>query len=283
MTENDYGIAKMSDTDHSKGRVPDVVNKKRRRKKVAAKKPSGLASLIPTDIVCTDRDLKRSQKSTECAVLLGLTVVCLYLFGFFELIQSMPEISSKLRRYRVGGNLNLARMEIDFGGSSTNSSAFGEDPEGDTDGTPVSTWPVTFRGEETEPMLHVGDLKTIMQVPKFWSPPLHNNEQFTREQAMKIGTCAEPDPGTGSFVRGEDCPLLQRTIYIGIASYRDFQCRQTIETLFLRAENPERLRVGVVDQIVVGEDVACNEPIKPCEEDPEQVRDLFSAVFCEKL
>lgn len=270
----------MSDTDQSKGLAVDAGKKKqRRRKKVAAttKRSSGLTGLLPTDVVCTDRDLKRSQKSTECAVLLGLAVVCLYLFGFFELIQSMPEISSRLGRYHLGGNLNLARMEIDFGGIRIgNSSGGGDGDEGEggsnnnNGGIPVGTWPVSVRGEDTEPMLHVGDLKTIMQVPKFWSPPVHNNEQFTREKAMQIGTCAEPDPVTGSFVRGDDCPELQRTIFIGIASYRDFQCRQTIETLFLRAENPERLRVGVVDQIVVGEDVACNEPIKPCEEDPGQ-------------
>ena len=28
---------------------------------------------------------------------------------------------------------------------------------------------------------------------------------------------------------------------------------------------------GVVDQIVIGDDVRCNEPVKPCEEDPNQV------------
>jgi len=254
----------MSGSDKPKGKGPDAGNKQRRRKKVPTKKKSSscCANVIPTDVVCTTGELKRSPKSTECAVLLGVAIVCMYLFGFFELTQSMPEITSKLRHYRLGGNMNLARMEIDAGD--------GGDSDGSDGGIPIGTWPVSMRGEETEPMLHVGDLKTIMQVPKFWSPPVHNNEQFTRELAMKIGTCAQPDPSTGSFVRGEDCPELQRTIFIGIASYRDFQCRQTVETLFNRAANPKRLRVGVVDQVVVGEDVACNDPIKPCEEDPEQ-------------
>jgi len=199
----------------------------------------------------------------------------------------------RLGHYRVGGNLNLARMEIDSGTSNINDKEEGqkgedienitqkEDREGISvvgsdvtkDGDipiPLGTWPVSMREEEFETMIHVGDLKTIMKVPKFWSPPVHNNKQFTRDQAMKIGTCAEPDPATGSHVRGEDCPINQRTIFIGIASYRDYQCRQTLETVFRRAENPRRIRVGVVDQIVVGEDVACNDPIKPCEEDPEQ-------------
>lgn len=146
---------------------------------------------------------------------------------------------------------------------------------------PVGTWPVSVKGEETETMVHVGDMKTIMTVPKFWSPPVHNNKQFTREQAMQIGTCAEPDPVTGSNVRGEDCPVDQRTIFIGLASYRDFQCRLTLESAFLRAKNPKRIRVGVIDQVVVGEDVACDEPVKPCEEDPEQVCTNSLMLTCE--
>jgi len=282
----------MSEAGDKKGNGPAISSKQRRRKKGPTKKSS---SCIPSDIVCTERDLKKSKKSLELSVVLGLVVVCLYLFGFFELMQSMPEISSRLRHYKVGGNLNLARMEIDSGISNSNSDS--SDEEGGDDGNddgkdnkekpmqtavannganngdipiPVGTWPVSVRDEEQENMVHVGDLKTIMKVPKFWSPPIHNNKQFTREQAAKIGTCAQPDPTTGSHVRGEDCPINQRTIFIGIASYRDFQCRQTLETAFRRAENPNRVRVGVVDQIVVGEDVACNEPINPCEEDPEQ-------------
>jgi len=291
---------------------------RKRRKGPAPSSRFSFLNLVPSDIVCTDRDLKKSKKSTELALLLGLAVICLYFFGFSQLMQSMPEISSRIGHYKMGGNLNLARMEMDSGiGNNSNSNNKEEIVDVDTtsnslkktskekkqkqkqkkekekekvhkiapptvtndetnnDGKipiPVGTWPVSVRGEEQETMIHVGDLETVMKVPKFWSPPVHNNEQFTREQAMKIGTCAEPDPITGSNVRGEDCPILQRTIFIGIASYRDYQCRQTLETAFRRAENPKRIRVGVVDQIVVGEDVRCDEPMKPCEEDPEQVR-----------
>jgi hypothetical protein len=311
----------MSEADGTKRNGPAISSKQRRRKKGSTKKSSCCLSLIPSDIVCTDRDLKKSKKSTELALFLGLTVVCLYLFGFVELMQSMPEISSRLRHYKVGGNLNLARMEMgsvisnrsDEEESDDGDDRRGDDGDGDGDDgdgddgeedvveekpaptvqkihgkyipavggngandgdipIPIGTWPVSVQHEELEKMVHVGDLKTIMEVPKFWSPPVHNNKQFTREQAMQIGTCAEPDPTTGSNIRGEDCPINQRTIFIGIASYRDYQCRQTLETAFRRAANPNRIRVGVVDQIVVGEDVACNEPIKACEEDPEQVR-----------
>mmetsp|Transcript_3180 Transcript_3180/g.7534 ORF Transcript_3180/g.7534 Transcript_3180/m.7534 type:complete len:603 (-) Transcript_3180:98-1906(-) len=274
-----------------------AIGKQRRRKKGSTKKSSS-GSFFPTDIVCKSGDLKRSKKSTELALLLGLAVVCLYLFGFVQLMESMPEISNKIKHYKLGGNLNLARMETTGSGSeisSNNSREMTEEEnveekprkekkgkavppptkasaakDGDDIPIPVGKWPVSVKGEAQDMMVHVGDMKTLMTVPKFWSPPVHNNKQFTREQAMKIGTCAEPDPVTGSSVRGEDCPPDQRTIFIGIASYRDYQCRLTLESAFKRAANPNRVRVGVVDQVVVGEDVACDKPVKPCEEDPEQ-------------
>jgi len=278
----------MSDAEDSKGKGPDISSKQRRRKKGSTKKSSSRTSLFPSSIVCTDRDLRRSKKSTECAVLLGMAVVFLYLFGLYELMESMPEITLRLRHYSMGSNMNLARMEMDSGINKS-------EEEGDQEGVdlenieeidlkaiptsqkkdsdlpiPEGTWPVSVRDDEYETMVHPGDMKTIMKVPTFWSPPLHKNKQYSREQAMQIGTCVEPNPVTGSFVRGEDCPLDQRTIFIGIASYRDFQCRQTLESIFLWATNPKRVRVGVVDQISVGEDVACDDPMKPCEEDPEQ-------------
>jgi hypothetical protein len=44
-----------------------------------------------------------------------------------------------------------------------------------------------------------------------------------------------------------------------------------VESIFNRAKYPERVRVAVVDQIVVEEgDFQCEVPIKPCSEDPDQ-------------
>ena len=110
-----------------------------------------------------------------------------------------------------------------------------------------------------------------LSVPRFWSPPIHNNKLMTRDQAMSIGSCITPDPSTGSLARGDRCPLSDRTIFVAIASYRDWQCRYTVESIFNRAKYPERVRVAVVDQIVVEEgDFQCEVPIKPCSEDPDQ-------------
>ena len=41
-------------------------------------------------------------------------------------------------------------------------------------------------------------------------------------------------------------------------------------SIFQRAKYPERVRVGVVDQIVEGEDGLYDSPYKPCKEDSEQ-------------
>ena len=73
------------------------------------------------------------------------------------------------------------------------------------------------------------------------------------------------------YGRGDACPPDDRTISVAIASYRDWQCRDTVSSIFGRAKYPERVRVGVVDQIVEGEDGPCDAPPKPCKEDPDQV------------
>ena len=137
---------------------------------------------------------------------------------------------------------------------------------------PKAVWPVSVRNEPKstyETIIHPGDNTTPMKVPKFWSPPVHQNKLMSRATAMKVGTCIEPDEH-GNYQRGDDCPVDKRTIYVGIASYRDFECRSTAESIFLRAKHPERVRIGVVDQIVDGEDAICNAPLQPCDQHPDQ-------------
>ena len=241
---------------------------------------------FPTGVVC--RQTHSHPGAVEAGLVLSVGVVLLYLFGFYETLVSLPDtpVEPIWSRHR-GQNLNLAvpsewdkvdnHKESSAMSGSTTSSVVGVARRDTTSvkrehaDVPEGIWPVTLRNEPDnyETIIHTGDLKTEMSVPKFWSPPLHHNRLFTRELAMKIGTCIEPD-SQGSYVRGDECPLEQRTIYVGIASYRDFQCRLTVESIFGRARYPERVRVGVVDQIVNGEDVVCNEPVKPCETNPDQ-------------
>lgn len=134
---------------------------------------------------------------------------------------------------------------------------------------PKSTWPVTMTKSEWYEISHPGDSNIKLNVPPFWSTPIHENKLMTRKRALSVGTCAKPDPTTGLFQRGDLCPFEERTIFVAIASYRDWQCRYTVESIFTRAKYPHRIRVGIVDQIVDG-DFVCNEPMVPCEENPDQ-------------
>ena len=70
---------------------------------------------------------------------------------------------------------------------------------------PKAKWPISVRDEDGdfETIIHPGDQKTPMSVPKFWSPPIHNGQLMTRETAMKIGSCSEPDKH-GNYARGDD-------------------------------------------------------------------------------
>ncbi len=91
-----------------------------------------------------------------------------------------------------------------------------------------------------------------LKVPKVWNPTLrqqlgqNGTRLITPEEAQLVGTHVTVD--------GQQLP----TIYVGIASYRDFRCVQTLENLFERAKYPQRLFVGIVDQIdSSGEDIPC--------------------------
>ncbi|KAJ1450680.1 GlcNAc-domain-containing protein [Pelagophyceae sp. CCMP2097] len=86
------------------------------------------------------------------------------------------------------------------------------------------------------------DDQTGLMVPVFWQP---------NDDAMQLDA-GEP------------------TIFLMIASYRDFQCRDTIASALTRAKFPGRVRVSAVQQNRP-EDEGCAEPHVPCEEDPTQV------------
>ena len=88
---------------------------------------------------------------------------------------------------------------------------------------------------------------TKLKVPRFWFPA----------EGVDYNT-------VGSRVGGEE------TIFLMIASYRDFQCRETIASAYSRADHPERLYVGAVDQTVPG-DVGCLDFEIPCSQDPTQI------------
>lgn len=158
-----------------------------------------------------------------------------------------------------------------------------DEPESDgDDGSPIprARWPVSIRDEDGnfEDVVHpghraMGHPDVIMTVPRFWiddPTSVHRNVLMTRDRAMKIGSCVTPDEKTGDHARGDGCPADDRTIYVAVASYRDWQCRDTVASIFSGASFPGRVRVAVTDQIVEGEDGSCDAPRVPCESDPGQ-------------
>lgn len=240
----------------------------------------------PMSIVCTASSA--NSNSVELGLLLSLAVMALYLFGCYESIRSLPEIPLTIP-WEVGANLNVARTELGHDASPKSQHESHPQMRGLQPHKQVAAnagpivvpkppkWPPNVMKDELhdfETIMHPGDNKTPMQVPKFWSRPVHNGGLMTRDTAMQIGSCITPD-SQGNYNRGDDCPPEKRTIYLAIASYRDFECRSTLESAFLRASHPERIRVGVVDQIVEAEDPKCNAPIEPCDKNPKQALCLY--------
>ena len=103
---------------------------------------------------------------------------------------------------------------------------------------PEAKWPVTIRDEPEnfEIIVHPGDGKTEMSVPKFWSDPLMTptGPLMSRETAVQVGSTTDGDRDN----------VNSRTIFVAIASYRDFQCKDTLDSIFTRAKYPNRVRVG---------------------------------------
>lgn len=130
-----------------------------------------------------------------------------------------------------------------------------------------------------------------MRVPKFWDPPVYGVIADERERRGEKPSIDVPRDGVrrylgnfgsrlmtpseaesvGSRIPSKDDGELLETIFIAIASFRDWQCSRTVESAFLRAKHPERIRVGVVDQIHFGTDEPCSKPPNgSCEENPNQ-------------
>lgn len=182
---------------------------------------------------------------------------------------------------RFGGSINLSTSGIEDVDADADADDYDDELQGGDGGIiPQAKWPISIRDEDGnfDEVIHPGhkakgNPDVIMSVPKMWIDDpvsIHQNKLMSRELAMKIGSCITPD-ANGNHARGDGCPFSERTIYVAIASYRDYQCRDTVTSIFERAKFPERIRVGVTDQIVEGEDGPCDAPYRPCKEDPEQM------------
>ncbi len=157
-------------------------------------------------------------------------------------------------------------------------------------------------GGDEEENEEEGNGDKVMSIPKFWNPPVfkdvrtylgnYGESLMTPYQASRIGSkirsAKNYDVQVGDaeevFEKGVDGkediirvsvdeippdePEMLETIFVAIASYRDYRCPHTVEALFEQAEHPERIRVGVVDQLDPEEDESCVKNKRSCEENP---------------
>ncbi len=127
-------------------------------------------------------------------------------------------------------------------------------------------------------------------VPKFFDPPifreyggirsyLGNNGRrlMTQKEARTIGSFVKLPSSSSSSSSSTDNPELLETIFVAIASYRDFQCQQTIESILSRATYPQRVRIAVVDQLDYEHDAPCSQPEVPCSQNPNQILCKYDA------
>jgi [Skp1-protein]-hydroxyproline N-acetylglucosaminyltransferase len=151
----------------------------------------------------------------------------------------------------------------------------------------------TIDGEEEKTI----EMKNqTLMVPIFWNPPSlfkdgvrsflgnYGERLITPEEAKVIGSYTKPadnsnndqeeqdddeeDEEDASKNKKRDENVLLETIFVSIASYRDYRCPHTLRQLFLQATYPERIRVAIVDQLKPGEDTNCAQPNQPCTENP---------------
>ena len=101
-------------------------------------------------------------------------------------------------------------------------------------------------------------------------------KEETKEEEERESFVMERDERTGLYVpefwKGETTMQTidgEPTIFLMIASYRDFQCRDSIASALERARFPKRVKVGAVQQNRET-DIGCAEPEVPCAEKPEQ-------------
>ena len=108
------------------------------------------------------------------------------------------------------------------------------------------------------------EVPKALDVPKFWDPLEYGGVREFLGNAGANLISKEEASSIGSKLEGKE------TIFVAVASYRDPECRATVEDIYLRARYPERIRVAIVDQRTPGEgDPVCWQPKESCGQDPD--------------
>ena len=80
----------------------------------------------------------------------------------------------------------------------------------------------------------------------FKTPDLFNGEEWVR-----LGDSVDANLPSPRIYKGQD---ELASIFVGVASYRDERCPVTLKNLFTKAAFPDRIVVGLVEQIHTEED-----------------------------
>jgi hypothetical protein len=88
------------------------------------------------------------------------------------------------------------------------------------------------------------------------------------EKAAAEPTYTDPVPAAAPAPR--EWPAEPGAIFVSVANYRDSETPHTLRNLFANAARPERIRVGVLSQVVPGEDDDC----LPADAPAGQVREI---------
>ena len=233
------------------------------------------------------RSRKRGMSSTEKTLAYSTAFMFItYIYMTFKSFQRLPPIPSLVDLKNINHlNTNDNNAETN---TNTNSNPMDELPK-ETKFPQQINFAIKDKlktaPEEFESIVHpavellpsLSEQIDNMIVPKFYNPPIfqkyggirkylgdYGNRLMTLQEAKSIGSYIT------KTINQED--VLLETIYVAIASYRDFQCQQTIESILSRATHPERVRIAVVDQLdYTNDDVPCSRPEVPCTQNPNQI------------
>ena len=120
---------------------------------------------------------------------------------------------------------------------------------------------------DAEPFRAIADLREQID-PSLSSTPGEGVRRYLGNYGERLMTPTEAKSIGSRIQDGEGNEL--ETIFVTVASYRDWQCSSTVESAFSRASHPERIRVGVVDQIDEKDKPCSVPPNGSCDENPDQ-------------
>mmetsp|Transcript_27732 Transcript_27732/g.40974 ORF Transcript_27732/g.40974 Transcript_27732/m.40974 type:complete len:468 (+) Transcript_27732:108-1511(+) len=207
----------------------------------------------------------KCRRHVHLIIVIGLALVIFVILGLltYKLLTFFLSFSQSSKKRTSG---NIVTTSAWFLSSPNERFVLGEIG---TSLNQAQNFPVSVRNEdiEFETINHPVNPEVSLNVPKFWIPFLLNQKDdfMTKRVASYIG----------SHSSGSYSGLNARTIFVGITNFRDLQCRSTVENIFQGARYPERIRVGIVDQIKDGFE-SCSIAMKPCDEEPEQAMCKYS-------